>query len=241
MAIETPGWASFDGGDSAVCSLSSPSISGPTTPGGSTPPNCEEELFPVDNLNCEGARTSNLFVCGGIPPYSWSTSKGTVTPTTGTSTTLTPPANPGAAYNPGTIAYGIATKYIDVFCACNSSHWDCGENLVQECLHPNSTSCWQVCHPEGGCPCSNCATAADAVCSTCSPICSCGKSPCGGNVCPEALAHCFCDERTADQIANLCNPCPIALSGGAVVTVTDALGQTDFVTVYPEPRTSDDV
>lgn len=233
MSISTPGWSDFSGVVTCPSGGGTPTISGPSTPGGSNPPDCDVGVTPVDNLDCEGTRQSKLFVCGGVPPYSWSTTKGTVTPSTGTSTTLTPPTNPyvGAA---GTSAYGITTKFISTFCTCFTSIWDCYETKIQTCLAINSVGCWQYCRgPSATCSCSNCGSATDAVCTT-NPLLPCGKQLCSGGGCPESNSHCFCIS-TSDAT---CQPCPISMDGGAVVTVTDAIGQTDVDTVYPSPRTT---
>jgi len=215
MAIEPAGWTGFSGGEGASCSISTPSISGAT------------------DMDCQGAASVSLSVSGGVGPYSWATTLGNLSDATGPTTTLTPPANPWTGAS-GTNAYGIATKHIDVFCSCRASIWDCYGNQWQTCAAPNSLGCWQAC---GGaaCTCTNCTTAADAVCDTsCNPNCSCGKSACGdAEGWPESNAHCFCITGTGD-----CQPCAISMNGGAVVTVTDSLGQTAFVTILPTPRTT---
>jgi hypothetical protein len=209
MAIELPNnWTTFSGGDGASCALSTPSI------------NASGEM------DCEAGASVTLTVTGGIGPYDWTTTKGVITGSPGTSVTLTPPANPytGAA---GTVAYSIGTKIIDVFCACRTSIWDCYGTKFQTCLGINA--CWT-----GSCVCGNCAGAADAVCDiSCTPSCACGKPACAGSGCPEANSHHFCINGTGN-----CQPCAISMNGGAVVTVTDSLGQSAFVTVSTSPRST---
>lgn len=208
MAVTVPPhWTTFTGGDDGTCAVSTPVIAG------------------SGDLACQGAASVTLTVSGGIAPYSWGTTLGVLSSATGTTTTLTPPANPyaGAA---GTNAYSITTKKIHTFCACLTTVWDCYGNVFQTCS--GAFSCWV-----GSCACTNCATAADAVCdSKCTP-CVCGKTVCAGGGCPESNAHRFCITGTGS-----CQPCAITMNAGAVVTVTDSLGQTDFVTIYSTPRTT---
>jgi hypothetical protein len=205
MSITTDGWTSFSGGAGASCTVSLPVISG------------------AEDMVCDGAASVTLTVSGGVGPYSWGTTKGQLSSATGTSTTLTPPTNPYSG-SAGTTAYRITTKSLRTFCGCATSIWDCYDNKFQTCIGGNP--CWA-----GACSCSNCTSAADAVCDTTLPL-SCGKPQCadaGG--CPEVNAHKFCIDATGD-----CQPCAVSMDGGAVVTVTDSLGQTAFVTILPSPR-----
>ena len=215
MAIELPNnWASFSGGD-GVCTLPSINASG--------------------EMDCLGAASVTLTVSGGVGPYNWTTTVGVLTGSPGVSVVLTPPTNPGSTYVPTQAAFGITTKFISTFCDCRTTLWNCAGVKIQECLAPNSSGCWQDC---GGssCTCGNCSQAADAVCSITAGVC--GKPACAGGACPENNAHCFCDIRSGDQIANFCHPCAIMMQGGAVVTVTDSLSQSAFVTVLTNPRTT---
>lgn len=211
MAIELPAnWASFSGGSGASCELSTPAI---TSSG---------------DIDCHGTASVTLSVSGGVGPYSWGTTKGVLDSATGTTVHLTPPANPYAG-SAGTLAYVITTKKIHNFCSCLTSAWDCYGNKWQTCTGSNACT---TCFPNG-CSCSNCASASDAVCdSKCTP-CQCGKSACVGSGCPEDNGHCFCVSGTGT-----CQPCAITMEGGAVVTVTDSLGQSTFVTVSTIPRTT---
>lgn len=215
MAVSLPpNWTTFDGGDDGTCDVSTPVIAG------------------AIDLDCHGAASVTLTVSGGIAPYSWGTTLGVLSAATGTTTTLTPPVNPyaGAA---NTNAYQITTKFISTFCDCRTSIWDCYGGVKQTCLGSSGQPCWGTCDGGAGCSCSSCASAAGAVCdNTCTPSCSCGKPQCSG-VCPEDNLHCFCINGTGS-----CQPCAISMNAGAVVTVTDSLGQTDFVTIYATPRTT---
>lgn len=200
-----------------------------------TPSSCVPlSLAASGDMDCHSGASVTLTASGGVAPYSWETTKGTLSSTTGAVVTLTPPTNSGSSFQPGVIAYGIAVKYIVTFCACRSSHWDCGGNQVQDCLAINSAGCWG-----NTCSCSNCAQAADAVCDLN------GAGQCSKPACPDSdpcvtleSLHKFCDERTQEQIDNSCNPCAISMQGGAVVTVTDSLGQSAFVTIDTIPATT---
>lgn len=211
MAVSLPpNWTTFSGGDDGTCAVSTPVIAGAT------------------DLDCEGTASVTLTVSGGIAPYSWVTTLGVLSAATGTSTTLTPPANPYSDAA-GTSAFRATTKIIGTFCSCRTSIWDCYGTKYQTCIGTNS--CWAgVCGTS--CTCVNCSTAADAVCTT-NPALPCGKSLCSGSGCPEDNAHCFCIDGTGN-----CQPCAITMNAGAVVTVTDSLGQTDFVTIYSTPRST---
>jgi len=220
MSIATEGWTSFSGGAGESCAVSTPVING------------------AQDMDCHGTASVTLTVSGGIGPYSWVTTEGQLSSASGTSTTLTPAANPGSGHAPSTGAYGIATKRIVTFCSCLASTWNCAGDALSTCEAVSSAGCWLL-GTGGSCSCSNCGSAADAVCDdTCTPTCSCGKSQCAGGGCPESNAHTFCDFRDAAAIAAGCNPCAISMSGGAVVTVTDSLGQSAFVTILPTPRST---
>jgi hypothetical protein len=216
MAIVLPdNWTTFSGGDGAVCELSAPSISS------------------SGDMDCLGGASVTLSVTGGVGPYSWVTTKGVLDSATGTTVHLTPPANTYSGIS-GTNAFAITTKAIGTFCFCKTSVWDCYGTKWQTCLGINN-DCWLDCG--GQCTCNNCTTAADAVCDTsCSPSCDCGKSQCADSFgCPEVNAHCFCTSGDGDPT---CLPCAISMNGGAVVTVTDSLGQSSFVAVETSPRTT---
>jgi hypothetical protein len=208
MAIEVPGWTTFTGGDDGdACTLSTPSIGA------------------SGDMDCEGSMAVTLTVTGGIGPFSWGTTKGILTPTTGTTVVLTPPVNTYSGPI-GTNAFSMGTKSKKTFCGCRSTVWDCYGTKWATCQ--SSHTCWNT---GFACSCANCSQAADAVCVQPGHS-GCGLPTCNdADGCPENNAHDFCINATGD-----CYPCAVSMNGGAVVTVTDSIGQTAFVTVLPLPR-----
>lgn len=172
---------------------------------------------------CSASTKSKEYrACGGIPPYTWSTTNGSVSPATGKSTTLSAPANSGSgtagnAYNErlvGTVSDGLG---------------GCNEHIQIE-VHGCNDQVTVACAGGG----------IDSPCPF-DPLDECGQHICVGTPntygqtgsCPSTSAPCVgtldfttgltCDIRTAPMVAAGCNPCRVSMKG-AVITVTDSIG-----------------
>ena len=178
------------------------------------------------SMGCSGSNPHlDLKVCGGVPPYSWSTTGGTMSGTEGNGITLTSPANTGSgvagiAYTSEVFAVGYGQ------CNQNASvgtDYGCNNQVINPCGYR-----LLICGP-----CTN-----SAKCSGSGDLCAPGgcndglKAMIDGN---EACATCgsggtTCDLRSAQMITDGCNPCGTAMPG-KVVTVTDSLGTSVSKTI----------
>lgn len=170
---------------------------------------------PNNSLNCSSTKTLKVIACGGKPPYTFSASGSlTVTKTSDTAATVTPPTNTGSAV--------AGTAYVSHGGRCA----DAG-GVPQPCPNIN----FQVFASEFGCD-----DVADTSCGqvTMQPgdgaDCVGAAQNLGANGCL-AIVSCFdgatctfgtCDARSAAMIAAGCNPCGV--HAGSTVSVTDALG-----------------
>jgi hypothetical protein len=206
MAVLVPeGWESFDGGATS----------------------CEDvSVAASGDLDCRnGGQTVTLTASGGVPPYTWDTDVGIVTAINATQAELTPAANPGSATSG--IAYAIAAKYAGVFCDCVCQNYNCDDSPNGGCVGFGCNICWL-----GSCSCATCAGGADALFKiVAGDPCHQGKPTVGSACAGLESYHRYCDKRTGGQISAGCNPCGLSMEGGAVVTVTDSLGNEAFVAV----------
>lgn len=184
--------------------------------------------------------TMVLGACGGNPPYTWATTKGTIAESGSNQATLTKPVNTGS---------GVAGVAYKLFIALST---DCGvqggrnyvvksvgcNDIVQSC----PTASWFAPCCEG--PCNNlsgtgeCPNGTGFNCGQYScilpvaPVCSGSQNPmfCAvGTICTD-LDGSVCDLRTAAMIAAGCAPCKASMAG-AVVTVTDSSGASVSKTI----------
>lgn len=184
-----------------------------------------------NSLNCYTTKSLKLLACGGRAPYTWSnTGSVTLSSTTGPTTTVTPPANPGSG-TAGT-AYELKANVQEVslgLCVSKS----CIEELG---CNDQSISTLGVGGGVNGCR--NCSGSFPAIqngvcgseaCSNCAPA-NCLQDTNRGtiNCQPRSDPNCMSDVRTAPMIAAGCVPCGV--SHGATVTVTDSIGtQTTII------------
>jgi hypothetical protein len=212
MPVLVPdGWESFDGGATSCGDLS---------------------LTADGDFDC--AESANVVITltasGGVPPYTWDTDKGIVTGISATQAELVPAANPGSAV-PGP-AYGHVVKYSDLFCNCSCIWYKCDDSLDLGCQDTGCGTCWIL---TGGtqCSCATCEQAADVMfrLRADGDPCGTGTPQLGSGCAGLSSFHRQCDSRTAGMISGGCNPCAISMEGGAVVTVTDSLGNEAFVAV----------
>ena len=156
--------------------------------------------------------TMTLGACGGEPPYSWTTTNGTIVSSGSNQATLTKPANPGSGV--AGIAYrklGAANAAFELGCrndlpVCEGS-WGCNDQVIVVCDTTALVTAQGCCNKFDLAPWEGQAIPAGTLCAT-SSACSCNTK--------------IADKRTADMIAAGCVPC--GLMSGAVVTVTDAVG-----------------
>ena len=200
---------------------------------------------PNNSLKCSTTKSLNVIACGGVGPYLWSVSgaarfkevtdtghpDGLHTSVEGPRATLVPPANTGSgvagtayekrllvlAFSAGTVAQAFTARY------------GCNDAFISATLPVSSCTC-----NGGSCPATFFAASgldgSDIKCDSAGGTCAqtCGGSYTGGQCCPgtdaalAALASKSFDVRTAPMISGGCNPC--GLSGGTIVTVTDATG-----------------
>ena len=157
------------------------------------------------SMNCATTRRLDLTACGGKPPYSWTTTKGTLLSTHGSSVTVAASNNNVA---------GVASRVLiggdDGVCTGGADYtrkeYGCNDQLVS-----STVVSWSS-------PCCECSTGVP------SPT-SCSEPPnagCGAGVVSFRCSTFTCDLRDAGMIAAGCVPC-FSLIGG-VVTVTDSLG-----------------
>lgn len=191
-------------------------------------------------MNCFSGDTSvPLVATGGVPPYTWSTDRGVITvgdPTS--SATLTPATNTGSSVA-GT-AYGKQVKVCCTFTSCVGSLWNCAGQITTTCSSVGVPDCGL-----GNCACSVCSGCSHLSGCVTQPDCACRNDPalnCCGNGTTFASSCAAlnavgtaCDLRSAQMIADGCNPCAVQfMSGEPVVTVTDSEGNQFSFTVTVE-------
>jgi len=165
-----------------------------------------------NSLSCATSKSLKLIACGGRAPYVW-THTGTVvlSQSTGPTTTVTPPPNPGSGVAGN--AYTLAAGQINAACvqaALVFNVYGCNDAVIAPECRGTPPAC------AGGT-----ASCRDAGCASSTlPICNL-PDYCPGGVLSVDKAFCT-DERTGPMIAAGCVPC--GLSAGATVTVTDSLG-----------------
>ena len=188
-----------------------------------------------DTFPCSGARTGTYQVSGGVSPYTWSVTLGTLDTTTGNRVVLTPPANSGSgvagtAYN----QYWLGSGIIACNCyqcartaGCDDATTSCGCDTAACCVAGDpcafASGLNQRCTGIGVCVgtsvCSGCTSFGTAILNSCGVATCCTPGTDG----TFAVAPKMCDRRTAPMIAAGCNPCVISMDG-AVLTVTDSRG-----------------
>lgn len=179
-------------------------------------------------INClTGDSTVPIFVNGGVGPYTWSTTLGSLgasTTSTG-SNTLGPSTNTGSSVS-GTAA-GKCVKYCRTFIFCSCKAWGCDGSEVQAC---SETGCSTICTAAGiNCSCADCGSCPNISC--CLPAFTSCVSCCDT---PQVDSGCAClnshgttvDLRTAQMISDGCNPCITQFMNSPVVTVTDSRGNS---------------
>ncbi len=187
------------------------------------------------SMDCTGSQSVTITVTGGVGPYVFETTLGILTVESPTTVILTPPANPGSAYAPTSIAFARNNKYIfscvgGGACACRLEGYNCAGVLVRSCTSSGTNDCMAECNPAWHCsgffntttPKPTARTSAAAACFTSLPI----IDQCAIN----ANTICSCDRRTQDMIDNQCQPCDVAFTS-AVVTVTDSEGRNAYITI----------
>lgn len=182
-----------------------------------------------NSLNCTSTKSLQLKACGGRAPYTWSKTGTVVLSTTsGSQTTVTPPANSGSA------VVGIAYWHSFYECsgcsgsACNTVGPEI--TVIRNCDDTSSgcTTTSSCTSPAAGAMTCGCGAGSPGQpgCGTSPQVCgSCGTGICAtrqaGN--GEGRFSTICDQRTAPMIAAGCNPCGLA-AGSSTVSVTDSLG-----------------
>src|SRR3990167_3596670 len=157
------------------------------------------------SMSCATTRRLDLTACGGKPPYSWTTTKGSLLGTTGSSVTLSAANSSVAGAASRTLENpddGVCTGGADY----TRKEYGCNDQLIS-----STVVSWSS-------PCCECSTGVP------SPT-SCSEPPnagCGAGVVSFRCSTFTCDLRDAGMIAAGCVPC-FSLIGG-VVTVTDSLG-----------------
>ena len=178
------------------------------------------------SIQCTGDKILLLNATGGIKPYTWSTTAGTISAVVGSLVRLDPPTNSGSG------VLGVAFRR----CGAGGNS-GCGagiDNFAMQDYKCNDTT-----NSAGTSGAANCAVLS---CTACPIVCThavCGAS-CSGFAGPtyaqqvlqkiQAGAGSVVDARTAQMITDGCNPCGLSMNG-AVVTVTDARGIAVTVTV----------
>lgn len=187
-----------------------------------------------------GSKSLRVIACGGTPPYTWSnTGSVTLSGTSGTSITVTPPANPGSGvagtaywhsfYDCSGCAGGVCTTVGSeqtVLRNCDDSSSGCTTSSF--CTNPAASA--MTCGCGLGSP-------GQPGCGTSPQLCgSCGLGVCStrqaGN--GEGRISVVCDQRTGPMIAAGCTPCGLIATGaGTTVTVTDAVGTQTTIVLRP--------
>jgi len=194
---------------------------------------CCSDPCTLDCAASEEDAELDLKVCGGRPPYTWTTTAGSVNPPNGTRVTVKPPTNTGTA------VVGTAYKKEGHHLGCTSRPADCNRNDCNNggcspgcvviaftrinvgcdgVVDSNSSSgCGIGWDPEvqGG----ELVRSGDPKCSGCEPFNATSTLLVLTNTDRGKVT----DLRTQQMIDDGCEPCAVAMDE-AVVTVTDALG-----------------
>ena len=195
------------------------------------------------SLSCQGNKTLQVKVCGGVGPYTWSKTgsgfkyKGTgdestdTTTATGKSVTIRPIVNTGSAvagsaYAKCIIAAGcghtIGSTHAD---GATAASYGCNDVLIA-CPVIVACAATVFCLLEAGCACGT----HDGHPLTGGGVVDCGCTGSAGQECSKAQTRgTMSDLRTAQMITDGCTPC--GLNDGGIVTVTDATGVSVSVTV----------
>jgi hypothetical protein len=171
-----------------------------------------------NSLNCADAtQGAKLVVCGGRGPYTWSkTGDVELSDTGGGTINVTPPANSGSAVSG--VAYGVDHFSCNA-CTGGGTGDDCASITHLRGIEYGCDDAQSACSA-GINPCgSYTGTAADF--DDCCPPTVCTAGDCDG-VGAGGIVQGPCDKRTAQMIADGCNPCGV--QSGATVSVTDDLG-----------------
>jgi hypothetical protein len=179
-----------------------------------------------NSLGCANATQGvKLLVCGGRGPFTWSnTGSVTRSGSSGTSITVSPPANSGSAV--AGAAYKVANKYTASaggFC----ENWVAWRTFG---CNDAETACDTAADGVGFFPCGAFVNLASLSCvqpSCCNSACAgavqCPSVGCNACACATlAASGSVCDTRTAGMISNNCAPCGVR--SGDTVSVTDATG-----------------
>lgn len=202
-------------------------------PGGSESSPIGELTIGGGTMDCVGAASVTLTVTGGAAPYTWSTTVGVLSSSTGSSVALTPPVNSGSGL-PG-IAYSYTSKYVKPFCTtdCFRARYACDGSFI-DCTGAGGNACMATL---GG-SCSGFVTDPTNIPGPVyrSSAAHCTTLPVYTDGCAGVLAtkQCLLDERSGAQISGGCAPCVIVFADGAIVTVTDAQGHQAFFGVELE-------
>lgn len=167
---------------------------------------------------CQGAKSLKLKAIGGTPPYTWSTTGGTLSSSAGSQVTLSAPANPGSA-EAGTAYQKVGKSVTGAGCTaeglpgarygCNDAETVACSNTLLGCV----SGLGAILCRDPTCP----DTQFDPLCN----------SP---TWCGQVITT--CDVRSPAMIAANCIPCGVGLAG-KVVTVTDSLGTMVSKTIAP--------
>ena len=176
------------------------------------------------SMSCAGDQILLLNVTGGVPPYTWSTTGGTLSTVTGSLARLDPPTNSGSGVAGTAYKIIFSTNNLCVIAACGGSPitvndlrlkaFNCGDALFN-----TSAFLAPVCAP----------TTIDVSGGTgggvCSPVVAVTCNGVALTLSPSTI-----DCRSVAMITAGCVPCGISMPG-KVVTVTDARGVSVSKTV----------
>ena len=173
---------------------------------------------------CSGTQQATYVVTGGVPPYVFSTTKGSITQ----NGVLTPPGNSGSGVQ-GT-AYSLRWQFCDPTFGgvdADGTAYLCNDSIISDgsvggCVSGNPCSS----------PPANDLCDGTPKCLGTDPLINCPQYPpntAGGNCSPTIgtsimqSPKLLCDYRTGAMISAGCNPCGISMNG-VTVSVQDARG-----------------